>query len=277
VTGDRDLRTFRIWEAGLMDDCPPSIDHTVVAMARDGQDPDAVLGMLMHDVGPWLVPEGDDPVDLDTHAGLLASMADLAAEHWSWDDPLGLTTMEERIRFFAPDNIEAQVDLTADEVPGPITAALEGWGRLPGLAPELSELATRAHAHPEVVTTALATTPPTFLHGDWKMGNLGRHPDGRTILLDWAYPGSGPICWDLGWYLALNRARLPESKEDAIERFRGDLERRWIDTGRWWDLQLSVALFAIIACFGWEKALGDRDELAWWEQRGIEGARRLGW
>ena len=55
------------------------------------------------------------------------------------------------------------------------------------------------------------------------MGNLGTHPDGRTILLDWAYPGSGPACWDLCWYLALNQARLPESKEATIERFRAAL------------------------------------------------------
>ena len=56
------------------------------------------------------------------------------------------------------------------------------------------------------------------------MGNLGTHPDGRTILLDWALPGSGPACWDLCWYLALNQARLPEPKEAAIGRFRAALE-----------------------------------------------------
>jgi hypothetical protein len=28
------------------------------------------------------------------------------------------------------------------------------------------------------------------------MGNLGTHPDGRTILLDWAYPGAGNCQFD---------------------------------------------------------------------------------
>ena len=65
---------------------------------------------------------------------------------------------------------------------------------------------------------ALATTPTSFLHGDWKMGNLGIGADGRTILLDWTYCGAGPVCHELGWYLALNRARLPESKEATIDR-----------------------------------------------------------
>ena len=89
------------------------------------------------------------------------------------------------------------------------------------------------------------------------MGNLGTHPDGRTILLDWALPGSGPACWDLCWYLALNRARLPESKEAAIGRFRAALEAGGVATGSWWDAQLDLCLIAIMATFGWEKALGD--------------------
>jgi aminoglycoside phosphotransferase (APT) family kinase protein len=43
-------------------------------------------------------------------------------------------------------------------------------------------------------TSASATTPTTFLHGDWKLGNLGVAP-GRTVLLDWTYPGIGPIAY----------------------------------------------------------------------------------
>jgi hypothetical protein len=96
------------------------------------------------------------------------------------------------------------------------------------------------------------------------MGNLGTHPDGRTILLDWAFPGSGPACWDLCWYLALNQARLPESKQAAIGRFRAALEAAGVATGSWWDAQLDLCLIAIMATFGWEKALGDDAELSWW-------------
>ncbi len=115
-------------------------------------------------------------------------------------------------------------------------------------------LARLIHDRPDLVTGPLAATPRTFLHGDWKMGNLGTHPDGRTILLDWAYPGSGPACWDLCWYLALNRARLPEPKQAAIGRFRAALEASGVATGSWWDAQLDLCLIAIMATFGWEKA-----------------------
>ena len=97
-------------------------------------------------------------------------------------------------------------------MPGPIAAADAGWRGLPERSPAAVRVARRIQDQPDLVTGPLAATPVTFLHGDWKMGNLGTHPDGRTILLDWAYPGSGPACWDLCWYLALNRARLPETK-----------------------------------------------------------------
>jgi hypothetical protein len=119
-------------------------------------------------------------------------------------------------------------------------------------------------------------TPSTFLHGDWKMGNLGSHPDGRTILIDCAYPGEGPACHELGWYLAVNRARLPESKEDTIHRFRRGLADHGVDTGGdWWERQLELCLLGTAVQLGWEKGLGDDDELGWWTDRVREGARRL--
>jgi hypothetical protein len=107
------------------------------------------------------------------------------------------------------------------------------------------------------------------------MGNLGRHPDGRTILLDWALPGTGPACWDLCWYLALNRARLPEPKEAVIARYRSELENRGIATSGWWQEQLDLCLIGIMGTFGWEKALGDATELSWWEAAVTAAAARL--
>jgi hypothetical protein len=274
VTGDHVHRPYLVWRAGIMDRVPGCIDHTVVAMDLDGEGDAAVLTMVMRDVGGCLVPPGDTVVPPGQHAGFAAHMAALSATFWGWDDGIGLTTMAQRLRFFAPDNIAAELD--AAEVPGPIAAAAAGWAALPGRSPLLSQLTRLVHARPETVTEQLARTPRTFLHGDWKMGNLGSHPDGRTILLDWAYPGSGPACWDLCWYLALNRARLPEPKEAAISRFRAALEDNGIDTGRWWEQQLDLCVIGIMAAFGWEKALGDADELAWWENRVGEAAARRG-
>ena len=274
VTGDHVHRPYLVWRAGIMDQAPACIDHTVVAMNVAGEGDHALLTMVMRDVGGCLVPPGDTVVPPAQHASFVAHMAALSAAFWGWDDDIGLTTMAQRVRFFAPDNIAAELD--AAEVPGPIAAAAAGWAALPGRSPLLARLARLVHDQPGILTGPLARTPRTFLHGDWKMGNLGAYPDGRTILLDWAYPGSGPACWDLCWYLALNRARLPESKEAAISRFRAALEDNGIDTGRWWEQQLDLCVIGIMAAFGWEKALGDADELAWWENRVAEAAARRG-
>ena len=160
------------------------------------------------------------------------------------------------------------------EVPGPLTAAAAGWPTLAERSPVLSAVARSVHDDPAILTARLSGLPGTFLHGDWKMGNLGSHPDGRTILLDWTLPGAGPACWDLCWYLALNRARLPERKEAAISRFRAALEGRGIATAGWWQEQLDLCLIGIMATFGWEKALGDAGELAWWEARVADAAAR---
>jgi thiamine kinase-like enzyme len=156
-----------------------------------------------------------------------------------------------------------------------VQVAAEGWARLPDVAPSMAELAFGMHADPTPLVDALATTPTTFLHGDWKMGNLGWHPEGRTILLDWAYLGAGPALWDLMWYLALNRARLPDTKEHSIDCYRAALEAAGVDTSEWWERQLGLAAVAIMVCFGWEKAVGDAGELAWWDAQVAAGRRFL--
>ena len=272
VTGDDVCRQYLIWQAGIMDRFPECIDLAGVAMDLAGGGDDAVLTIVMREVGGFLVPPGDAVVPADQHAGFISHMAALGSAFWGWDDHIGLTTMAQRIRSFAPDNIAAE--LTAAQVPTAIAAAAAGWRALPGRSPMLARLARLVHDRPEVITGPLSATPPTFLAGDWKMGNLGTHPDGRTILLDWALPGAGPACWDLCWYLALNQARLPEPKEAATSRFRAALEHHGIGTGSWWQQQLDLCLIGTMATFSWEKALGDARELSWWEARIADAAAR---
>jgi hypothetical protein len=272
MTGDDVHRPYLVWRAGIMARAPTCIDHTVVAMQVDGDGDGAVLSVVMHDVGAHLVPEGDAVVPAAQHRGFVEHLAALCAEFWGWEDGIGLATMAQRLRFFAPDNIAAE--LTVADVPGPIAAADRGWRLLDERSPLLSRVARALHDDPALLAVPLARTPATFLHGDWKMGNLGTHPDGRTILIDWAYPGAGPGCWDLWWYIALNRARLPETKEATVERFRAALEHQGIETAGWWEAQLDLCAVGMMSTFGWEKALGDDAELRWWEARVDAGLRR---
>jgi hypothetical protein len=229
----------------------------------------------MRDVEPYLVAEGAAVVRAEVHEGFIEHMAQLAAGFWGWADPDGqLMSMPERLRLFAPCTIAPE--LQSMDVPRAIAAADAGWHRLPERSRLLATTAVKVQDAPGVLVGPLGETPVTFLHGDWKMGNLGTHPDGRTILMDWSLLGAGPACWDLCWYLALNRARLPESKDATIERYRKALEYAGISTRGWFEKQLDLCLVGIMTCFAWEKALGDEDELRWWEERVGQAARRQG-
>ena len=127
------------------------------------------------------------------------------------------------------------------------------------------------------LSAAILTTPQTFLHGDWKLSNLGHAADGRTVLLDWMYPGAGPVCHELLWYAALNRSRLPagHTKESTIADFRAALVRHGVEVDGWWERQLGLCFVGTLVQFGWEKALGDDDELGWWCAAARDGLARL--
>ena len=129
---------------------------------------------------------------------------------------------------------------------------------------------------PGPLVEALDATPQTFIHGNFKLDNLGVTPDGRTVLLDWEISGLGACTADLAWYLSINCRRLPQSKEAAIDAYRSALEGTGVSTEGWWDRQLGLALLGSLVQFGWEKAFsGYDDELQWWEARALEGAALL--
>lgn len=275
ATGDVACRPIVVWRSGVLDQVPDRIDHTVVGAAWDG----GSGAILMHDVGEWFLPEGDSEIPLDQHLRFLDHMAELSASFWGWTDTVGLAPLGNRYLIFhhryLPE-IEAAVGGTAAV---PTRFVPEGWRRFPERAPRAAAAVLPLHDDPSPLLAALATTPQTFIHGDWKAGNLGSRPDGRTILVDWAFPGAAPTCAEIAWYVCLNRARLPHSKEDALAAYREALERHGVDTGPWWDRQLALCLLGALVQFGWEKALGDGEEgaveLAWWEERALEGARHL--
>jgi hypothetical protein len=273
VTGNDSHWELKVWEAGLYAATPSVIDHTIVGMALEAVGAGQRLSILMADCGADLVPPGDDVVPLQHHADWLDHMATMHAHFLGWRDDVGVQDLARRFLFFAPATIAPELE--AADVPGPIAVAHRGWGLLPERAPRLDELVRAVHHEPAPLAEAMRTTPLTFVAGDWKLGNVGRRPDGRTILIDWAYPGEAPPTWELAWYLALNRARLPETKEATTARYRERLEAHGVDTGEWWDRQLGLSLVGMAAVIAWEKAVGDQAELDWWERAALDGAQYL--
>lgn len=228
----------------------------------------------MRDLSDVLVPAGDDPLPMATHLELLDGLAALSVCMWGWRDTIGLLPLANRWLPFGDADIEAERRLGW---PNPVPRiASEGWVSFLERAPaDLRRMLRDLRADTRPLVDAVATTPLTFLHSDWKLGNLGVRGDGRVVLLDWSYCGGGPVCFELGWFLALNAARLPHAKEDAIDALRSALKAKGIATDGWWDRQLSLCLLGTLMIFGWEKALGGDDGLRWWCDRAREGACHL--
>jgi hypothetical protein len=49
-----------------------------------------------------------------------------------------------------------------------------------------------------------------------------------------------------------------------------------ISTAGWFEAQLDLCLVGVMACFAWEKALGEEYELRWWEARVGQAVHRQG-
>jgi hypothetical protein len=267
-TGDVGCWPVRVWESGVLDLLPPCIDHTLVGAARTAHGG----AVLMRDVGACLVDEGDAPLPYERHERFLAHLAAFHAATWGWRDDVGLLPSTHRYLFFLAPALECEAALG---FPSPVPRiATEGWARLEVVDPHMHAALRPLLDDPWPLVDAVASTPTAFLHGDWKLGNLGSTADGRTVLVDWSVSGSGAPLAELAHYLALNTARLPDDfdKDVAIESYRDALEAEGVDTEPWWDRQLGVCLLGVMLLLGWEKALDDEgSERAWWSARVDEG------
>lgn len=270
ATGDVACRPLWVWRTGILDALPDCLDPLIVDVAHDPQT--GVTTLLMPDVERLLVPEGSAPLPLEQHHRFLDHMGALHAAFWNWDGPPALTPMANRYTALVPLTGQVERDLGhTDGVPSVLESA---WQRLADVSPEMGELALGLAMDPGPLVDALSQTPTTLIHGDWKAGNLGSHPDGRTILLDWQWPGQAAGCVDLGWYLAVNCDRLPESKEATITGYGDALVRHGVDVDGWFDRQLELALLGAFVQLGWSKT-DDQTELAWWVDRALPTARAL--
>lgn len=266
-TGDLGRRQVLLFGSGLLDALPGCIDHAVVAVAavpatggRQGS------ALLMRDVGDHLVPEGSAPLTTEQEHRFIDAMAALHAAYWGFggDDVLMSLAMHYTFLSEATTVVEAERG-GRDAVPPLIQA---GWSRLGTMSPGVSRMLRGLLDDLSPLVLALEATPQTLVHGDWKLGNMGGGPDGRTILLDWDRVSRGPGTLDLAWYLAINCDRLARPKEAVIDLYRERLEAHGVDTAGWFETQVELALIGAFVQLGWEKLLGGNPaELAWWDAR----------
>ena len=266
----------RLWTSGILHRLPECLNQPIIGVAADPGGDAATGGtvLLMHDVGADLIPATDEPLPLATHLRLLGHMAGMHAAFWGGGPEIEVVPVMHRYLELSPWTALAESAVGSTHLVPQLIG--RGWPRLAEVAPAAAAVVTPLAWDPGPLVQALATTPQTFVHGNWKLDNLGTDRSGRTIVLDWEMPGRGAALSDLAWYLAINCRRLPQPKESAIEAYRTALEDLGIDTSPWWDRQLALSLLGALVQFGWEKALGGYDdELAWWEERAISGSRAL--
>ncbi len=281
ATGDLRCRPAMLWQAGLLDALPPEIDTTIVDVATGLGRHGWGAAVLMRDVGPHLVPEGDGVVPFDQHRRFLAHMAALHAAFW--DSPADVELAPHFARWCLFNPHLPVIERALGNSGGVPSVVAGGWEALRALNPGLGALVDDLFADPGPLFEAVAPLPVTLVHSDWKFGNLGSLPGpdgtpgaGATVLLDWAFPGWAPPAADLAWYLAVNCRRLPEAKEDAIDAYRRALVVCGIDPEPDWDAHLGLALIGAFLQLGWSKAMdGPDDEYRWWEQRVLEATRYL--
>ena len=262
--------TLELWRRDVFDHLPACINQPIVAVAHDGP----TTALLMHDVSEWVVPATDELIPVEQHLRFLDHMAQLHAAFWETELDIDVVSTTTRYLELSPRTAEREAALGSQHVVPPLIA--RGWNLLAEVAPAAAAIATPLVRDPAPLVHALGDTPQTFVHGDWKLDNLGTDAQQRTILLDWSLPGRSPALSDLAWYLAINCRRLPRSKEDAIDAYRVALESHGVRTDEWWSRQLRLCLLGGLVLFGWDKAFaGYDDELAWWEQRAVEAAGLL--
>jgi hypothetical protein len=267
-----DSRLEKIWEEVV---CP----YRAVARA------DGVVRLLMDDVSAGLLPDERAPLADDVEGALLGTVARLHARFW------GDASLEAIPFLHRPEDllyIMGPLDHARDDAEGwpdvgVRSAVKKGWAAAMELLP--APLAQAVTTSPAEVAAAWQDLPATLVHGDTKVANFAVLPDMRVSLFDWAFTGWGPATLDLGWYLAVNGARLVGSKEDTMRRYRGLLEsaRGEALPDRTWGRLEEAGIVCGALMLLWSKALGVRAgregadaEWDWWISRLEPWAAGLG-
>jgi hypothetical protein len=230
------------------------------------------IALLMHDLGPYLLPDVREAVSIELEDALLSRLAALHAAHWGAALPAWLAQPASMFSVLGP------IVLGEDPhppLPSPLGDRMaEGWREALSRVPDSAARMLRMPA--AELEARLAHLPRTLVHGDAKVANFGFLPGGRVAAFDWAMVGAAPVSVDLGWYLAVNASRLARSKEEVLRHYRGLLEVARgvrLEESEWQEL-VDAALLSGAMMLLWSKALAMRDdrpgaraEWEWWVER----------
>ena len=266
----------RSGEAGLYDEVPPEIDHTMVAMALDRTGPAPRLAMLMTDcarrpgaAGRRRTP-GRAARPLHRAPGRHARREDRLDATRSGCSSWSAGSCSSRPRRSPPSS-------TVPDVPGPIA------GRRRGMGPAARALARPRRRRPRR-STRIPRSSPTRCgrrrRPSWPAtGSSATSAPGPTAARSCS-TGPTPVrprrAGSSRGTSPSTAAASPRPRRRPSSATGVALESRGVETGDWWDRQLGLCLLGMMATIAWEKAVGDEDELAWWTAAAVAGARWLG-
>jgi hypothetical protein len=257
LAADKGLREISLLEKGWYAALPEPCSVPAVAATRhaDGG------SLLMWDISESLFPEGDSLITHDALEACIDAIASLHAHNWGRapvaDDLADLCSIQDWICLLSPDVGRNRVSLGVDN---DVTAMLgDGWMTFSDVASDLAARTVSAvQSDPGALLQAFGSSSQTTIHGDVKLANLGIDAaTNSVIMLDWGLVSYAPAMVELGWFLSVNSARLPTSKESVIDLYRSSLARHGVDLSSTWDRDLDLGLLAGGTLrLGWAKALG---------------------
>jgi Phosphotransferase enzyme family len=162
---------------------------------------------------------------------------------------------------------------------------LDGWDAFDRLADApVRDVIGRLGSDVSPLLEALARLPPSLLHGDLKLANVG-FVDSRMPLIDWQMVMRAPVAVELGWLLVSNVAALAEQPDAVLGRYLALAKSDGVELGDW-DAQVDLTWIVGLLLRGWRKGLdaeagtptgwgaSGAEDLDWWSRRAVEAAER---
>lgn len=263
-----DGRIATMWEDGLFDGMPASIDHATVAVERDGSG----WNVFMRDVSHALLSE-DVRHDRRSVRRLLKAVSELHVAFWDQDHP-NLCSIEDRYGMLSPQTGQRETELGSQAG----SLILRAWDVFYEHAPrEISDVISGLAEDPTPVADELRTCTQTLIHGDLRLGNAGFDGD-RLVLLDWGdRTGIAPPAVELAWFIGFDAHRLQITPDDVVAEFRelyaDRFEERALSLGLIGGLvHLGAHLgLKILSAANEAKRAAAEAELSWWS-RSVERA-----
>lgn len=262
ATGDNG-RIVTMWESGVFERMPASIEHAVVGVEHDGD----AWNVFMRDISHTLIDE-DIRHDRATVERILSAVADMHGAFWDADIE-GLCTIEERYQMLSLRTARAEKE-RGNPAGDLIFRAWDAFHE--HASDEMAAAIAGLSADPKPLADELRTCTQTLVHGDLRLGNAGFDGD-RVVLIDWGdRTGMAPPAVELGWFIGFDAKRFAVSRDDIVSVFRSLYPNRFEE--RALHLALIGGLVQLAAHIGLgfldpeeAKRAAAADELEWWTRR----------